>query len=130
MLINSESEKSAVLALLKKKYKLQHKAKLSEKNRKLLHCFNICQYSMKELIEKVKHFHAPISKYFASGIGIKLQNMDAKIAMNVIDYFAQKNVPCLPIHDSFIIEKYHQDELKNIMQKSFFEMFHTKIDVH
>ena len=85
---------------------------------------------MKELIEKIKQFHAPISKYFASGIGIKLQNMDAKIAMNIVDYFARKNIPCLPVHDSFIIEKYHQDELRCIMQKSFFDMFRAKIDVH
>lgn len=109
ILLNAPTEKSALYAL-KKKLKNQFD----------------CRY----LIDKAKEFHRPIEKYFGSGIGIKLQNMDSKIALNIIEHFAKRGVPCLPVHDSFIIEKYHQDELRDVMKKTFNDMFHRDIAVH
>lgn len=84
VLINAETEYSALKAL-EKEYK------------------NTLDF--KPIIAAAKQYHTPIADCFGSGIGIKLQNYDARIAVNVVSHFTAKGVPCLPIHDSFIIDK-------------------------
>jgi hypothetical protein len=68
-----------------------------------------CELNFTPIIKAAKKHHILISKYFGSGIGIKLQNYDAKIAVNVVSHFTAKGVPCLPIHDSFIIDKRYKE---------------------
>ena len=46
-------------------------------------------------------------------------NKDSKIALSVIGYFTEKNIPILPIHDSFIVQKKYREELRKIMSESF-----------
>ena len=59
-----------------------------------------------------------------------VQNLDAKIALNVVWNFAKKGIPCLPVHDSFIVAKQYKEELKTIMQHSYRMMFAADIIVH
>lgn len=63
----------------------------------------------KPIIAAAKQYHTPIADCFGSGIGIKLQNYDARIAVNVVSHFTAKGVPCLPIHDSFIVDKRYKE---------------------
>ena len=88
VLINAKTEYSALKALEK------------EYNNTL---------DFKPIIAAAKQYHMPISDYFGSGIGIKLQNYDARIAGNVVSHFTAKGVPCLPLHDSFLIDKRFKD---------------------
>ncbi len=69
----------------------------------------------KEVLAQVEKRHAPISEFFRTGYGLKLQRVDADIAERVLLYFAERNIPCLPIHDSFIVHHDLQDELKDRM---------------
>ena len=75
----------------------------------------------KELIDRVREHHEPISKYFYSGIGLELQFADSCMAERVIWHFADKGLPCLPIHDSFLVQQRYSDELVNVMCGAYAE---------
>jgi hypothetical protein len=63
--------------------------------------------------------HPAISKYLNSDVGIKLQYQDSQIASNVIEHFTKRGIACLVIHDSFIVEKKYEAELKEMMIKEY-----------
>lgn len=109
VLINAETEYSALKAL-EKEYK------------------NTLDF--KPIIAAAKQYHTPIADCFGSGVGIKLQNYDAKIAVNVVSHFTAKGVPCLPIHDSFIIDKRFKEQLKDVMIYQYKMLFNAEIKVH
>jgi hypothetical protein len=44
-------------------------------------------------------------------------------------YFALKGYPCLPVHDSFIVDYRLEDDLKEIMEKVFVHNFQKDIPV-
>ncbi len=71
------------------------------------------------VINKIKKVHSPIQEYICSDMGTQLMNIDSKIILEVIMHFTNKNIPCLPVHDSVIIEEEHRDELKEVMQKTY-----------
>jgi hypothetical protein len=72
-----------------------------------------------QIIDEFKKTFSPISRYFCSGVGIALQNKDSRIAEKVLLHFARKGIPVLPVHDSFIIQQKHEDDLKEVMQESY-----------
>ena len=119
ILINANSDKEAVGALRKQKNELEKQFDLSEKNQNLLDCFNKCTCSLEEVVSRIKSAHSPISKYFGSGVGLQLQNEDSLMALEIVHHFAQKGIACLPVHDSFIVQKQYENELRQIMDKTF-----------
>ena len=119
ILINANSDKEAVGALRKQKNELEKQFDLSEKNQNLLDCFNKCTCSLEEVVSRIKSAHSPISKYFGSGVGLQLQNEDSLMALEIVHYFAQKGLACLPVHDSFIVQKQYENELRQIMLTTF-----------
>lgn len=83
-----------------------------------------------ELIDIIKTKHEPIQKYFHSGIGIKLQRIDSDIAEAVLKYFTNKNIPCLCIHDSFIVPTRYSDLLIKTMEKYYKKVIKKYIAMH
>lgn len=75
--------------------------------------------SWKQVLGKVEARHAAISKYFRTGYGLNLQRIDADIMEKVLLHFSQRDIPCLPIHDSIIIHHDLADELKAIMLREY-----------
>jgi hypothetical protein len=76
--------------------------------------------------------HEPISKYFCTGAGVKLQYLDSQIAEQVMLHFAKMHdYAILPMHDSFILHHGLEGELQLTMDKAFFDMFgvHSKVDL-
>ncbi len=67
-------------------------------------------------LDGIIEHHKPISTYFYSGEGIRLQRADANIAERVMLKFVAMGYPCLPIHDSFITFATLDDELGQIME--------------
>jgi hypothetical protein len=55
----------------------------------------------------------------ASPSWIKLQALDAQIALKVLCYLAELNIPAVPVHDSFVIPAKYEAQCKKAMQKSF-----------
>jgi len=73
----------------------------------------------KELIYRLQELHQPISEYFCSGAGIKLQRRDSTIMKQVLWHFVQQGIPCLPVHDSVIIATQHEQELIAVMHQVY-----------
>lgn len=67
------------------------------------------------------NFHSDIEEHFFSDAGARLQNQDSKIASKVIKHFVEKNEMILCIHDSFIVKKSLEAELRSVMLKCYDE---------
>jgi hypothetical protein len=72
-----------------------------------------------EFLKMVKAHFAPFKRYFGTGYGLKLQRLDSDIAEAVMLKFAQRGIPILPIHDSFIVHHGHEDLLRKVMEEKF-----------
>jgi hypothetical protein len=57
-----------------------------------------------------------IVPYIGTGIGLKLQRVDSDLAEAVMLHFAEQGIPCLSIHDSFIVQQRHAKELEAVMK--------------
>lgn len=59
----------------------------------------------------------------AESYGRILQNADSHLANDILDIMIEKNIPCLPVHDSFIVQNKHLDILCSAMGDSFRKRF-------
>jgi hypothetical protein len=77
--------------------------------------------------------HEKIQRYLCTGIGIDLQNLDAKMAEKVMLTFSKigMSYAILPLHDSFIIHHGWEEALQKTMKKAFREVFECtpKVDL-
>lgn len=78
-----------------------------------------------KLLVTVKEKHKPIQDQFETGVGLKLQRIDADIASKVMLHFVERSYPCLPVHDSFIVHHALADELQEVMEEEFYKHFGT-----
>jgi hypothetical protein len=109
IIINAKDKKSSIDAV---NYELWKKPELKNIKEK----YNL---SIRELFSDFENRHPDISNYFNSGIGLKLQNLDSKIAEETLKHFTRQGKPCLCIHDSFIVEESNKEELSEIMKKAY-----------
>ena len=77
----------------------------------------------RELSQRILDKHHAIKDAFYTGQGLRLQYIDSQLAEQVMLHFANKGVPVLPVHDSFIIAAQHQQELVAVMKRVFGERF-------
>lgn len=72
-------------------------------------------------IDRFMEQHSEIAKYFCQGkrTGMRIMNKDAGIALDVVNHFAKQNIPILPIHDSFIVQRQYRRKLYNTMQQIY-----------
>lgn len=71
---------------------------------------------VKSLCEPLMKHHAAIADYFGTGLGRKLQFIDSEIALGILFDLAAEGIVALPIHDSFIVQKHHEDRLRGLME--------------
>ena len=71
------------------------------------------------MIERFKVAHHPIADFLFSGIGLKLQNRDSKITEAIIMRLMKDNIPCLPVHDSYIVEAQYKAVLEQVMIEEY-----------
>jgi len=76
-------------------------------------------------IDEILITHKSIKKYFFSGQGIKLQNLDAMMAEAVINHFTNIGIPILCIHDSFVIAADKTKDLELIMKDKFIKIIES-----
>ena len=74
--------------------------------------------------------HDAIKNHFSADTGPKLQRLDSDICENIQLQFWQQDIPVLGVHDSFVIERKHTQNLKEIMEEVFYNKFKVlcKID--
>jgi hypothetical protein len=75
--------------------------------------------SWKEFLQLIRDKHAAIEQHFQSGIGLRLQCLDSRIAEGVMLRFAEMGAACLPVHDSFIVHHGYEQDLKRIMREEY-----------
>ena len=74
-----------------------------------------------EFHQKLKDTHPEIYQEIQSDIGLRLQKLDSDIAEDVLLQLTSLSIPCLPVHDSFIVTASNEllliDLLKNTFRK-------------
>lgn len=79
-----------------------------------------CRISARDLIRDIKARHPKVARYFHSGVGLRLQNVDAEMCRFVLaEMSVKKGVVVLPVHDSFIVPEAAKDELVATMKSAF-----------
>lgn len=66
------------------------------------------------------------SEKFGTGEGLRLQRKDSDLAEEIMLLCAERDYPCLPIHDSFIVHRGHDTEVIAAMQEIFSSKFNAK----
>ncbi|WP_181377704.1 hypothetical protein [Limnobaculum xujianqingii] len=74
---------------------------------------------IRTVINALKKVNPNIAKCFHTGLGSLLQCHDSDIAELIIQHFTDKNIPIIPIHDSFIIAKEFEHEMHDVMKSSY-----------
>ena len=87
--------------------------------------------SWKDLKQAIINAHKSIEHVFFKGKGNHLQFIDSNIAEGVMLQFADKDIPILPIHDSFIMHHGYGylGELEDAMRRSYYDIFKSDIGI-
>lgn len=111
-MLNAKDEKSAEQAANYWLYKHHYE-------RAVLNSWGI--KSARPLMTKFREAHKPIEDHFCNGkdTGLKIMNLDARIALDIVDHFAKRNIPILAIHDSFMVQKKYKEELRQVMASTY-----------
>jgi len=74
---------------------------------------------IERMVARFDAAHDRISRYFCSDIGLRLQYLDSQITSDILDYFLDREIPVLPIHDSYIVAEQYEDELYEVMKEKY-----------
>ncbi|MDC8755007.1 hypothetical protein OIK40_10195 [Erythrobacter sp. sf7] len=72
-----------------------------------------------KLKQAMSKHHGEIEGWFRSGRGIELQRIDSDIAEATLLALADQGVCCLPVHDSFIVPRSHENQLRDAMIQAY-----------
>ena len=75
--------------------------------------------SLTEVFDNIKSEHPAIWSYMGQGKGTHLQFLDSCIAEDVLISLAEKGIPALPVHDSFLVQQQHGNVLREAMGAAF-----------
>jgi hypothetical protein len=76
---------------------------------------------LQRLLDAFKEKHPAIADSICKDKGVELMKVDGRITAKVINHFTNKNIPILSIHDSYIIQNQHSDQLITVMNKAVAE---------
>lgn len=82
-----------------------------------------------DLIDRIIARNPVIAADVCSDKGVRLMRDDSEIAIRVMKACMKKGIVCLPVHDSFIVQEDHKDELAAIAtaeMKRYEDRFTTK----
>lgn len=109
VLLNTRSKKGAVVAL----------ARALAEHRGCLHPEVDELQLSRALLQAVDETFPFLRPYWCKRFGLRLLNFDAAICAENLSKLKSNNVPCLSVHDSFIVPAQHRDLLHNIMETGF-----------
>jgi hypothetical protein len=75
-----------------------------------------------ELVQCVTKAYPSLDRYWNSGIGRQLQRLDGDLCGRVQRRLRHDNIPALSVHDSFIVQSQHTEQLRKVMEG---ELAHT-----
>ncbi len=78
-------------------------------------------FKARPIMEAFAEVHHRIAHHFYNGklSGLRIMNIDSKIALDIVDHFASLGIPILSVHDSFIVQAQHRTELLNTMKRTY-----------
>ena len=74
---------------------------------------------IERMVARFNSAHHRINRYFCSDIGLRLQYLDSQITSDILDYFLEREIPVLPIHDSYIVAEQYEEELYEVMREKY-----------
>lgn len=89
--------------------------------------WDLTPYLINRYIDAFIKKHAAISEFFFSGFGTAAQFIDSQIAEQVMLNLISECIPCIPIHDGFIVEAHNIDMLKDVMDVACIDVIGVKI---
>ena len=81
--------------------------------------YDLTNKSIGNLLTRFKEAHHPIAIFINKGKGRELQNLDSKITEIILVDLMNENIPALPVHDSYIVEKAYQGVLADKMIEAY-----------
>ena len=125
--INADSEKAAAKSMRRQWRKLMAKEYVDEKELAFLNAVdryeaNNLKY-WQEWIDALRAAHSHIAHCFCSGAGLMLQRLDSEIMRNILLTMAERDIPCLPVHDSAVVAANHESILMDVMSEEYSRKF-------
>jgi hypothetical protein len=71
------------------------------------------------LVEMFRVAHKPIERHLFSDAGIWLQNLDSHIMNGILMRLMERDIIGLPVHDSVVVQREHQEVLREIMVREY-----------
>jgi len=106
MMINNDDIDSATNALVPYARKKLKKTISYNKGRSLIKC--------------LEGLHEPILPYlYDKKLGKTLQVIEGEIASDILLTLLKEDIPCLPVHDSYIVASHHREQLRAVMIASY-----------
>ena len=121
--LNASSIREAASSMVNQVQILQQRPLLKERDLKFLRAYLNCKPNWYDLINRLKVAHPVIGQYFCSGAGLHLQRIDSEIMRDVLVGLSERNIPCLPVHDSAIVQYFREADLRREMQLAYCKMF-------
>lgn len=115
VMLNAKSKSAAIAALEKRAHELRTASGLSPKKADLRNAL-LRNPNLAKIVDDAARRHSEIRSYFYRGSGIRLQNIESTMALEITHSFAEQDIPVLPVHDSFIIEGKYRKQLVQMMQ--------------
>ena len=104
ILLNAQTESSAIRAIA-------NTAEMAARHSD----FSDALLSSKRLVAAIKQRHQAISRFFHSDAGAKLMRIDSDMAEIVMTKLNSQGIAALPIHDSFLVQAKHAENLREAM---------------
>ena len=80
---------------------------------------NTLSLDNKGFSDVLRKAHPKLAEHIAAGIGLELQKLDSDIAEEVMLRLTREGIPCLPVHDSFIVSAGFELALREMLQVVF-----------
>lgn len=86
----------------------------------------------RKLKKKIRNAHPDVKDFFGQGYGSRIQFEDSSMVVKVLSYYADKDIPVLPVHDSLLFNwelRGTRDDPEDQMLLAYTERFKRKITI-
>jgi DNA-binding MarR family transcriptional regulator len=83
----------------------------------------------KRIAQSIREHHEPIAHLFGQDKGMQYMWQDSEILIEVLTRLMRKGFPCLPLHDSIIVQESVRDLAQSIMQEVSLELIGVALPV-
>ena len=75
--------------------------------------------------EAFQHYHEKVWPFFFQESWRRYSFWDSQVCEYVLDTLTTQNIPCLSVHDSFIVEQHHKKSLEVVMKEAYTKAKHV-----